>query len=905
VTDQIQPTHSYKPKLIEVSIPLDDISRESARDKSIRHGHPSTLHLWWARRPLAACRAVLFAQLVDDPSANPGLSLEEQSIERKRLHQMISELVKWESTSNDELLQAARREIIKSCGEPPPPILDPFAGGGSIPLEAQRLGLDACGRDLNPVAVLINKALIEIPPRWAGQPPVFPGAAAVAMTWPRTKGLAEDVLRYGQWICAEVGKRIGHLYPKIEISGAETTVISWIWARTITCPNPACGGIMPLVGCFRLAEKKRKRRYVEAIPEGKRVRFLIRGPEGEPREKTISKRGAECLLCRAPVPLSYVQQEGAAKRMGSQLMAIVAQGNRQRCYLPPDPLHAEAAEVAPPCDGLEEDIGEDPRNLWCVNYGLTKFGDLFTNRQLFMFVTLSELVGEARSRIIDDGGDPAYADAVTTYLALAVSRITDRHSALTTWDASESREHVRGVFARQSLPMTWDYAESNPFSSSSGNLADSIVMVAKCLQRLPAYPGATAALEDAAFGKTGGRLLVATDPPYYDNISYANLSDFYYVWLRRSLGTIHPDLMSTMLTPKDDEIVADPVRHGGTKAARQFYEERFEKAFKRIHDDTPPGYPISFFYAYKQTRKDKDGTLSTAWEILLQTLLRAEWMVTASWPIRTELGNRIRGQSSNALGSSIVLTCRPRPPDAPVTDRRGILAALRTELPATIRMLVDTGIGPGDLRQSMIGPGMKIYSRYARVNEPDGKPMSVGSALKLINQVFDAEMSQLERNVSAESRWCIDWFMQHGFDPGPFPHADTLAKSANADLGSLHRAGLISTREGKVTLVSAHKLAFAQTAEVCEWGLALRLAGTLHEHGFDQTVRIMAAACFQVDLEAVRELAYLIYTTADRNAWKQTAALFNDLGMSWPELETESRKLSAQSTQDPLQTGDS
>lgn len=897
----------YKPKLIEVSIPLDDISRESARDKSIRFGHPSTLHLWWARRPLAACRAVLFAQLVDDPSADPKLSYAEQAIERKRLHSMISELVKWENVGNEELLEAARAKIRASCGGDPPPILDPFAGGGSIPLEAQRLGLDACGCDLNPVAVLINKALIEIPPQWVGHPPVFPGTASNAMSWPGTKGLTEDVLHYGGWMCAKANERIGQMYPKATISGIDTTVIAWIWARTITCPNPACHGTMPLVGSFWLARKPGRERYIEAVPAGDRMRFVIRGPSGKPRQGTVSRSGAECLLCQAPVPLSYVRQEGVGNRMGSQLMAIVAQGDRQRYYLPPDRRHADAAEICRPDDIPEEEIGEDPRNLWCVKYGLTKFGDLFTNRQLTVLTSLIKLVKETHQRILNDGADPAYADAVTTYLALAVSRITDRHSAVTTWDSHKSKEQVRGVFARQSLPMTWDYAESNLFSSSSGNLHDSVTTIAECLRRLPTTPAGTAKIEDAALGRTGGRLLVATDPPYYDNISYANLSDFYYVWLRRSLGTIYPELTSTLLTAKQDEIVADASRHGGADEARKFYEERFEMAFRRICEDTPKGYPISFFYAYKQTTKEKDGVFSTAWEILLDTLLKAGWMITASWPIRTEMSNRIRGLSSNALGSSVVLTCRPRPSDASATDRRGIVAALRAEMPKAIHMLVETGIGPGDLRQSMIGPGMKIFSRYARVNEPDGERMSVASVLKLINQVFDSEMSHMEGDVSPETRWCIEWFARHGFDPGPFSDADTLTKGTDTAIDSLQRAGLIHSHRGMVRLIPPQELPAwrdpGPSEQVSEWLMALQLAEKLHKQGAIQASQMMAVARSRVDLETVRELSYRIYTTADSRGWAQTATLFLALGGSWRDLELQSRGPGYRFTQDRVPAG--
>jgi putative DNA methylase len=324
-------SHPYKKKLIETSIPLADINRESAKEKSIRHGHPSTLHPWWARRPLAACRAVLFAQLVDDPSQRSDLNEAEQEVERKRLHGIISDLARWDNVHNQHLLVRARKEIEASCDGHPPPILDPFVGGGSIPLEAQRLGLEAHASDLNPVAVLITKALIEIPPNWAGIPPTFPGVASSARSWPGTAGLTEDVRCYGKWIRSEAERRIGHLYPKAKLAdGTLAPVIAWIWARTVTCPNPACGGTMPLVRSFWLCKKKGKERYVHAVPAGRRIRFEIRGPSGVPRDGTVSRTGAECLLCGAAVPLTHIRAEGKAGRMGAQLMAIAAEGKRTR-----------------------------------------------------------------------------------------------------------------------------------------------------------------------------------------------------------------------------------------------------------------------------------------------------------------------------------------------------------------------------------------------------------------------------------------------------------------------------------------------------------------------------------------------------------------------------------------------
>jgi putative DNA methylase len=892
------PLRPYKLKLIETAIPLEDINRESAKEKSIRHGHPSTLHLWWARRPLAACRAVLFAQLVDDPSEHPDRfpTEAEQEVERKRLHGIISELVKWENIHDQQLLAEAIREIRKSCGGDPPPILDPFVGGGSIPLEAQRLGLEAYASDLNPVAVLITKALIEIPPKWAGRPPTFPGAAESMQSWPGVTGLAEDVHRYGKWMRDEVQKRIGHLYPKTKISGIDSTVIAWIWARTVTCPNPACGGTMPLVRSFWLSKKKGKERYVRPVPEGKRVRFEIRGPQGVPREGTVSRTGAVCLLCGVPVPLSYVRTEGRANRLSTQLMAIAAEGKRRRYYLPPEANHEKTANVPRPDDVPEAELPEQALGFRVQGYGMRIWADLFTNRQLTALTTFSDLVREGRARILADGAEPDYADAVTTYLALIVSRAADRNSTICTWDSSQKMESLRNTFARQAIPMTWDFGEGNVLGAGSGNFAESVDWVSSALRKLPENARGAVTQADARAASYDGRLIVATDPPYYDNIGYADLSDFFYVWLRRSLFDIHQELMRTILTPKDDEIVANPFRHGGREEAKLFFEERFETVFARISEGTPKGYPISFFYAYKQAETDGGGNYaSTGWETLLDAMLKTGWIVTATWPIHTELGNRPRNRESNALTSSIVLVCRPRTETAGVTDRRGLIAALREEMPAALHKLEQGGVAPVDLRQAAIGPGMAVFSRYARVNEPDGSPMQVRTALGLINQVLDERLSQLEGDVSADTRWCIDWFKVHGFDAGPFGEAETLSKGTDTGIGVLDRAGILRGRAGKVTLLSVRDIPEeynpARDDRISEWKICLHLAKRLKDRGSDPAARLMATARDRVDLDAVLELAYLLYSIADRKGWAETAQLFNGLGTSWSHLEGESRKL--------------
>jgi putative DNA methylase len=883
----------YKPKLIEVALPLEDINRESAREKSIRHGHPSTLHLWWSRKPLATARAVLFAQLVDDPSAHPDKfpADEDQKAERDRLHGIISRLVVWENIHDKKLLREAYEEILKSTGGNPPPILDPFAGGGSIPLEAQRLGLESHASDLNPVAVLINKALIEIPPKWAGHPPVFPGAAGERFSWPGATGLAEDVRRYGRWMRDEAERRIGHLYPKIRISGVDATVIAWQWVRTVTCPNPACVGTMPLTSKFWLGKKRGKERYVIPIPDGKRIRFKVAGPDGVPREGTVSRTGAVCLICNTPVPLSYIRAEGKAHRMGTQLMAIVAEGKRQRYYVAPNEEHEKAADVPNPDNVPEADLPGQALGFRVQGYGMRTWSDLFTRRQLTAMTTLSDLVQEARARAIDDGAEPPYANAIATYLALATSRTADLNNTIVTW--SITRDQTRNLFTRQAIPMSWEFAEVNPFAGASGDVSVSVDTAEEVIRALSSGIPGTVEQKDAAKGTIDA--VISTDPPYYDNVAYADLADFFYVWLRRSLGDIYPELLGTMLTPKADELIADPFRH---QEPDTFFEDGYRKVFTHICAYTPREFPITVFYAFKQAETDDDGGhASTGWETLLEGMITSGWAVTGTWPIRSERGNRMRAIDSNALASSIVLACRPRPADAGFTDRRGLIAALREELPEALRKLEQAKVAPVDLRQAAIGPGMAVFSRYARVNEPDGSPMRVRAALSLINQVLDEKLSQLEGNVFPDTRWCVEWFKQFGFDQGPFGTAETLSKGIDTSIEGLERAGVLKSRAGKVKLLSAQELPAeydpATDDRTSEWEICLHLAKRLQDRGADDAAALMAVARDVVDLDDVRELAYLLYSIAEKKGRADTALLFNNLGTSWTDLEDASRKVGA------------
>jgi putative DNA methylase len=888
-------------KLIEVALPLEKINVESAREKSIRHGHPSTLHLWWARRPLAAARAVLFAQLVDDPLSHPDRFPTEaaQRAERERLHAIIERLVVWENTQDQALLDEAHQEILNSTGGNPPPILDPFAGGGTIPLEAQRLGLEAHASDLNPVAVLINKALIEIPPKFAGQPPIFPGVAEGKMDWPGATGLAADVRAYGGWMRKEAEALIGRLYPKATLkNGERAAVIAWIWARTVTCPNPACAIEMPLVRSWWLSKKKGKEAWVRPIiasnpvhTSGKQVEFEIghgasSGPTGT-ADGTVGRTGGRCIACGAGVPLSYIRTEGRSRRLGVTLLAVVAEQSRQRIFIPPDDEQVRAADVSPPEEPITGSLGFYPRDIKAATYGLTEFADLFTGRQLTSLTTFSDLVDGARRQALEDGAAPSYADAVATYLGLGVSRLADIANALCGWENTKTQ--VRHLFTRQAIPMMWDFAEAPPFGQAAGSFEVSLGNLAKAIVSTGG-PVATVQQRDAAT-RDYRDVVISTDPPYYDNIGYSDLSDFFYVWLRRSLRDLYPELLSTMLVPKAEELVANPYRHGGKDDAKDFFEDGFRRVFERARQTASPDFPITVYYAFKQSDSSEDGTASTGWETLLDGMISAGWAITATWPMRSELANRMMSQGMNALASSIVLALRPRPDDAPVTDRRGLIGALRQELPDALRKLQQGTIAPVDLPQAAIGPGMAVFSRYSRVVENDGSQMTVRSALARINEILDQVLTEEEGDYDPPTRFAIAWYRQHGYKTGQFGNADNLARARNTAVATLDRDGILSSAAGKVTLWSPASLPddwdVLADAHVGTWKLLQHLIAQLEAGGIKGAGELIAAARERPDppdLELIKALAYGLFATAEKNGWTQDALGFNNVATSWPEI---------------------
>lgn len=883
-------------KLIEVALPLEAINKESAREKSIRHGHPSTLHLWWARRPLAAARAVIWSSLVDDPSSHPEQfpTEEEQNAERLRLFRILEKLVVWENSNDPDVLDEAKAEIMKSTGGNPPALLDPFAGGGAIPLEAQRLGLEAHAHDLNPVAVMINKAMIEIPPKFAGQPPVHPGTTELEGGWQGAAGLAEDVRYYGEWMKREAFKRIGHLYPKVKDEhGKEHTVIAWIWTRTVKCPNPACRCEMPLASSFILSKKKGSEEFIRPVIAGDTIGYTVEQGRNAPQPPKAS-RGANftCIKCGENATGTYIRDEAKGGRMSASLMAIVAEGERGRIYLSPTEEHTQVAMQAEPKwkpDQLVTTPCHDVDRL--PMYGMPTWGDAFTNRQLVALTTFIGLVTEAQKKVVEDGGSEEYGQAVRVYLAFVVDKLTDYHSSICSWHSS--KELIRNTFGRQAIPMVWDYAETNPFSSSAGCFSSMLDWVHKCIVEFPADRGGETSQFDAQSDCGLRGIMVSTDPPYYDNIGYADLSDFFYVWMRQSLKGIYPDLFRTMLVPKAEELVATPYRFDGSiERARDFFENGMLRTCKQIYQYACEDVPVTIYYAYKQSETNDDQTASSGWETMLSAIIQAGFAITGTWPMRTEMANRSIASGTNALASSIVLVCRKRAIDAPMCTRRDFINTLKRELKPALQKLQASNIAPVDLAQSAIGPGMGVYSRYSKVLEADGTPMSVRAALQIINQELDLYFNEQNGELDKESRFCVELYTQCAFNDIKFGEADVLARAKNTSVDKLRADGVMYSEKGVVHLLTREEIPTEIDRSKGIWLLTQQLTRAMETDGVEGAAKIVAGI-FTSEPERAKALAYRLFSLAERRGWAGEAFAYNSLIVAWSDVKSRAAELSA------------
>ncbi|WP_316390701.1 DUF1156 domain-containing protein [Citrobacter farmeri] len=946
-------------KLIEVALPLDDINAAAAREKSIRHGHPSSLHLWWARRPLAAARAVIFAQMVNDPGYQQGdgfkygVNKQEAAKKREKLFNILRELVKWENTNNEAVLSQARAAIMESWREicalnkdhpdaaelfnpdKLPDFHDPFAGGGALPLEAQRLGLESYASDLNPVAVTINKAMIEIPPKFAGCEPVGPEVLSAKTSkkkatkdafddWSGAKGLAEDVRRYGNWMRDEAQKRIGHLYPKVLVTeamvterpdlapylGEELTVIAWLWARTVKSPSPAFSHVdVPLASTFILSSKAGKEAYVEPVVQGDSFYFVVKQGKGSPELKdgTISRKGGICLISKSPMEFKYLRAEAKAGRFGRRLMAVVAEGKSGRVYLSPNVVQEQIANSVDASEFVSSNICHWPGRTNVVEYGMTRFDQLFTARQLVALTTFSDLVGEAIARcredalsvgMADDGvgldaggtGATAYAQAVGVYLSFLIGQVANHGSTICGWNHPNTQ--MRSVFSRQAIPMTWDYAEANVFSDSSGSFNNLFDRQIKGFEALNNTTFGSVLQADAQTQSVSTNKVISTDPPYYDNIGYADLSDFFYVWLRKSLRPIFPGLYATMAVPKAEELVATPYRHGSKEGAEAFFLDGMGKAIHQLAEQAHPAFPVTIYYAFKQSETKMDGTSSAGWETFLQAVIDAGFTINGTWPVRTEKEGRAIGNGANALASSVVLVCNKRAANADSISRRQFIRELNRVLPEALDEMTQgsidalgisqSAVAPVDLSQAIIGPGMGIFSKYSAVLEADGSKMSVKTALQLINRFL------AEDDFDHDTQFCLHWFEQQGWRVGKFGEADVLARAKGTSVAGLQEAGVISSGQGEVQLLKWTELPTDWAPErdnrTPVWEGLHQLIRILNSEGASGAGAMLGRLSDKSD--AIRSLAYRLYTLCERKGWAQEARAYNELVTAWDAIQS-------------------
>lgn len=903
-------------KLIEVALPLEVINRESAREKSIRHGHPSTLHLWWARRPLAAARAVLFAQLVDDPSSHPEQfpSEEAQKAERARLHEIIERLVVWENLHDRSLMSEAHREILKSAGGTMPTILDPFAGGGTIPLEAKRLGLAAWANDLNPLPVLISEVLLRLVDRFDLSAPVSGGLAENA-----ADAMAQDLQYFSRVLERRVESRLASSYSQLDVNAVP---LVYFWARTVQCPNPVCGWEVPLVGSWVLETRKGKQAFMRPAPMEATKTFnvdIVEGVGNEP-SGSMSRTSGTCPACEASFANSYVKSEGRAGRLGTRLLALQEAHGKTRRFRPATDRDRAAADVETPnVQWLSAELSTHSQYMAPPRYGMTRFEDLFLPRQLRTLVTFVEEIDKLHDELLEEAtgfglvadGTPyaagssgalAYADALKILLSIGLARLVNRQSSLCIWDST--RATVQQVFSRQAYSMTWFFAEANPFAGASGSYSGQVALLCKAIRSIPAGTGRVTQSPAQTLDFTADELVVCTDPPYYDNVPYADLSDFFLVWHRRVLGDILPDVFQTMLSPKSDELVADHVRHGGKDIARKFFEQGMSEVFQRIAGAHSTKFPMTIFYAFKQSDESSSGTASTGWDAFLQALVDEGWSIDATWPMRTEQSGGLRELGRNSLASSVVISCRRQDNEASTASRADFLRALRQELPLKLRNLQQSAIAPVDLPQAAIGPGMSTFTRFSRVLESDGTRMTVRSALVSINSVLDEVLNEQEGDFDSTTRFAIAWYRQHGYVAGRFGDADSLARARNTSVEMMARDGILKSFGGKVALLKPIDLEAEYDvlgdSHTGGWEALHHLIRVLEGDGVVAAGAFLASALSRsdnaVDADLLKELAFLLYSVAEKNGWTNDAISFNTLATSWPEIVDASRSAQGKGT---------
>ncbi|MCY4474612.1 MAG: DUF1156 domain-containing protein [Chloroflexi bacterium] len=907
----------YRKKLIEVDLPLDAINRESAREKtaSARKGHPSTLHRWWARRPLVACRAIAFATIVDDPGEWPELfeSVEARTIERERLHDLISRLVDVDTGANEDVLNEAIYEMAVSLArsnnddkplslksarayvrDNAPTVYDPFCGGGSIPLESQRLGINTIATDLNPVAVLISKAMLDFPHSTTLSPPINQHSTKIKTKWRRNAGLAEDIRHYGSAVRKIMVEKVGHLYPKTQIDNHNQAITTfWIWFRTMRCPNPACGVDMPITKSFQLSAKKSNEKWVLPLfdSEHKRISYRIQSDDGNvPVNGTINRTSASCVVCSTSLPIGEVRKAGISGRFGETLIATVAKSGKSVYFREPDAEHYAAMELAEPSSLISGKLPDRAVGLRTHLYGFTNWKDHFNRRQTTYLTKLVETIRQlAEEDSSELSNDHMYRSVIKTYLTLTLGRMVDHSSSFNRWDNKIYRSVP--VFSRQSLSMIWDYAEINPFGQNAKDWSSQVDWIADVVERLPDNVTPSIVKQgNAAENHNVKNVIYITDPPYYDNILYSESSDFFYVWHRSVLKDTFSELYGGMLTPKFDELVSNRFLHDD---APGYFESRMRQALTEFRETCHEGFPSSIIYGYKQQTTDEQGSASTGWERMLNAAIGAGFMVTGTWPIRSENPARPRANRSNALATSVTIVLRPRPETSRVATRHEFLEDLNAQLTTALdRLTRDGHIAPADMPQAAIGPGMEIYSKFSRVETISGEPVSVRDALQQINRVIGEYFDREEGELDVTSRFCVDWLKTHGHNEASYGDAENIARAKNLSVSDITNIHQLADNEPR-GIIQLHPISeyhpdrkYPMT-DITAWEGCMRMAyhlDTSNEdgegvEGCGKIGRLMAG-----NIDSIERLARILYNHYDNLNQPRDAYIYNQLVSEWQNI---------------------
>ena len=871
-----------KRKLIEAAIPLDAINAACKADKQKAVGTIRNLHKWFAPMPLPAWRALLFAALVDDA---------DDERERDRLMRIIEDLMRGGAEPPPaEVLERARQEIAKSWPAGTPVIADPFCGGGSTLVEAQRLGCETYGSDLNPIPVVMSKLLTELLPPLAGMGPLHPTDGRFGLLSGPYDGVAADVRYYAKRASDAVKSEIGE-WLESDSDGIPT---AWIWARSVLCPNPACGVETVLATTWSLSKKAGAERWIEPVVDGTEISFRVSGPHGQPQAAPKSGRGANfvCLRCEATLDEKYIARQGLAGGLGTRMLAVIERRADQRVYRAATAQDEEIARGVPSVDHPPEvRLPANPRWFSPPLFGLATQADLYTPRQLLVLDRFASAVAASFDEIRQDGGDERRAKAIVAILGMVVAKLAQFNSSQVRWNTGGNNASGRpeAAFGRHDVPMTWDFVEVNPFGSAVGDFRQLTDLTIRALSYVPASGRGTVEQRDARTALDGRRdVLIATDPPYFDQIGYADLSDYFYVWHRRALRGVFPDIFATVAAPKEGELIALGTRHGGDRArAKRYFIDGFSQVFEHLGGAQHPDVPMLIVYAFKERAKSKAGDeISPGWEAILDALVHSGAEIIGTWPINATGSTRLIGIGTNALATYVVLVCRPRERSAPRITKSELTRLLKARLAGSVAELQKANIAPVDLAQVVIGPGMQVYSRHSAVIETDGSPLRVADALGLINRTLAEVLDEQEGDLDPDSRWAVTWYDDHGFDTAAFGKADQLARAKGIAVDSLVEAGIVTSGAGKVALIGRDAFREgwdpATDRRATAWEAVQYLVRSLAEGGERAAAELYARLGGLAD--PARELAYRLFQIAEKKGRTEEAIAYNGLVTSWSEI---------------------